>query len=207
MISEITTAIAGGIGPGKLAAVIHPYPTQTEAIRRPAVRRGRRYGRRRGGGGAVAGPARSCRGPGRAQPGHGALTRRGGGRLHPPRRGLRVLRTLRVRPPGHLLAAASDARSQSLNSGATSRSRLPALPKLERPQRRTLPEPPAKPPLSAGPSESAIPGSGHKDSELQSHHGRAVLEGGVRDAGGADLPYTEVSSRLQRVAGRARPPD
>jgi pyruvate/2-oxoglutarate dehydrogenase complex dihydrolipoamide dehydrogenase (E3) component len=34
MISEITTAMAGKIGLGKLAAVIHPYPTQTEAIRK-----------------------------------------------------------------------------------------------------------------------------------------------------------------------------
>ncbi len=34
MISEITTAMAGKIGLGKLAAVIHPYPTQAEAIRR-----------------------------------------------------------------------------------------------------------------------------------------------------------------------------
>lgn len=34
MISEITTAMAGKIGLGKLAAVIHPYPTQSEAIRK-----------------------------------------------------------------------------------------------------------------------------------------------------------------------------
>jgi pyruvate/2-oxoglutarate dehydrogenase complex dihydrolipoamide dehydrogenase (E3) component len=34
MISEITTAMAGRIGLGKLAAVIHPYPTRTEAIRK-----------------------------------------------------------------------------------------------------------------------------------------------------------------------------
>jgi pyruvate/2-oxoglutarate dehydrogenase complex dihydrolipoamide dehydrogenase (E3) component len=34
MISELTTAMAGGIGLGRLAAVIHPYPTQTEAIRK-----------------------------------------------------------------------------------------------------------------------------------------------------------------------------
>ena len=34
MISEVTTAMAGKIGLGKLAAVIHPYPTQTEAIRK-----------------------------------------------------------------------------------------------------------------------------------------------------------------------------
>jgi len=36
MISEITTAIVGGIGLGKLASVIHPYPTQAEAIKRCA---------------------------------------------------------------------------------------------------------------------------------------------------------------------------
>jgi pyruvate/2-oxoglutarate dehydrogenase complex dihydrolipoamide dehydrogenase (E3) component len=34
LISEVTTAMAGGLGLGKLAAVIHPYPTQAEAIRR-----------------------------------------------------------------------------------------------------------------------------------------------------------------------------
>jgi pyruvate/2-oxoglutarate dehydrogenase complex dihydrolipoamide dehydrogenase (E3) component len=33
-ISEITTAMAAGLGLGKLAAVIHPYPTQAEAIRK-----------------------------------------------------------------------------------------------------------------------------------------------------------------------------
>jgi pyruvate/2-oxoglutarate dehydrogenase complex dihydrolipoamide dehydrogenase (E3) component len=33
MINEITTAMVGGIGLGALAAVIHPYPTQSEAIR------------------------------------------------------------------------------------------------------------------------------------------------------------------------------
>ncbi len=33
MISEVTTAMAGRIGLGALAAVIHPYPTQAEAIR------------------------------------------------------------------------------------------------------------------------------------------------------------------------------
>ncbi|MHB8066472.1 MAG: mercuric reductase [Desulfobaccales bacterium] len=33
MISEVTTAMVGGIGLGRLAAVIHPYPTQAEAIR------------------------------------------------------------------------------------------------------------------------------------------------------------------------------
>jgi pyruvate/2-oxoglutarate dehydrogenase complex dihydrolipoamide dehydrogenase (E3) component len=34
MISELTTAIVAGVGLGKLADVIHPYPTQAEAIRR-----------------------------------------------------------------------------------------------------------------------------------------------------------------------------
>ena len=34
MISEITTAMVNGIGLGKLAGVIHPYPTQAEAIRK-----------------------------------------------------------------------------------------------------------------------------------------------------------------------------
>ncbi len=34
MISELTTAIAAGVGLGKIADVIHPYPTQAEAIRR-----------------------------------------------------------------------------------------------------------------------------------------------------------------------------
>jgi pyruvate/2-oxoglutarate dehydrogenase complex dihydrolipoamide dehydrogenase (E3) component len=34
MISELTTAIVAGVGLGKLAEVIHPYPTQAEAIRR-----------------------------------------------------------------------------------------------------------------------------------------------------------------------------
>ena len=33
MISEITAAMVGNIGLGTLAAVIHPYPTQAEAIR------------------------------------------------------------------------------------------------------------------------------------------------------------------------------
>lgn len=36
MISEITTAMATGTGLGKLAGVIHPYPTQADAIRRVA---------------------------------------------------------------------------------------------------------------------------------------------------------------------------
>ncbi len=36
MISEITTAMASGIGLGRLANVIHPYPTQADAIRRVA---------------------------------------------------------------------------------------------------------------------------------------------------------------------------
>ena len=34
MISEISTAMAAGLGLGKLASVIHPYPTQAEAIRK-----------------------------------------------------------------------------------------------------------------------------------------------------------------------------
>ncbi len=34
MISELTTAMVGKIGLGKLASVIHPYPTQAEAIRK-----------------------------------------------------------------------------------------------------------------------------------------------------------------------------
>jgi len=34
MISEVTTAMAGKLGLGALAAVIHPYPTQAEAIRK-----------------------------------------------------------------------------------------------------------------------------------------------------------------------------
>jgi pyruvate/2-oxoglutarate dehydrogenase complex dihydrolipoamide dehydrogenase (E3) component len=33
MISEVTAAMVGNIGLGTLAAVIHPYPTQAEAIR------------------------------------------------------------------------------------------------------------------------------------------------------------------------------
>jgi pyruvate/2-oxoglutarate dehydrogenase complex dihydrolipoamide dehydrogenase (E3) component len=33
MISEISVAMAGKVGLGKLASVIHPYPTQAEAIR------------------------------------------------------------------------------------------------------------------------------------------------------------------------------
>lgn len=33
MISEITTAIVGGVGLGRLGDVIHPYPTQAEAIK------------------------------------------------------------------------------------------------------------------------------------------------------------------------------
>ncbi len=34
MISELTTAIVGKVGLGRLASVIHPYPTQAEAIRK-----------------------------------------------------------------------------------------------------------------------------------------------------------------------------
>ncbi|MEB3212472.1 MAG: mercuric reductase [Leptolyngbyaceae bacterium] len=36
MISEITTAIVGGLGLSKLSSVIHPYPTQAEAIKKAA---------------------------------------------------------------------------------------------------------------------------------------------------------------------------
>jgi len=36
MISEITTCIVHGIGLGKIAGVIHPYPTQAEAIKKCA---------------------------------------------------------------------------------------------------------------------------------------------------------------------------
>jgi pyruvate/2-oxoglutarate dehydrogenase complex dihydrolipoamide dehydrogenase (E3) component len=36
MISEITTAIVHGLGLSKLASVIHPYPTQAEAIKKAA---------------------------------------------------------------------------------------------------------------------------------------------------------------------------
>lgn len=36
MINEITTAMVGKIGLGKLGSVIHPYPTQAEAIKRVA---------------------------------------------------------------------------------------------------------------------------------------------------------------------------
>ena len=34
MISEVTVAMAGKVGLGRLAGVIHPYPTQAEAIKR-----------------------------------------------------------------------------------------------------------------------------------------------------------------------------
>ena len=34
MISEIVLAMTHGIGLGKIASTIHPYPTQAEAIRR-----------------------------------------------------------------------------------------------------------------------------------------------------------------------------
>ena len=33
LISEISVAMAGGLGLGRLASVIHPYPTRAEAIR------------------------------------------------------------------------------------------------------------------------------------------------------------------------------
>ena len=36
MISEITTAIIGKVGLSKLSSVIHPYPTQAEAIKQAA---------------------------------------------------------------------------------------------------------------------------------------------------------------------------
>lgn len=36
MINEVTTAMIGGMGLGKLTQVIHPYPTQAEAIRKTA---------------------------------------------------------------------------------------------------------------------------------------------------------------------------
>ncbi len=36
MISEITTAMVGGIGLGSIAKTIHPYPTQAEAIKKAA---------------------------------------------------------------------------------------------------------------------------------------------------------------------------
>jgi hypothetical protein len=34
MIGEVTLAIVAGLGLGALANVIHPYPTQAEAIRK-----------------------------------------------------------------------------------------------------------------------------------------------------------------------------
>jgi hypothetical protein len=34
MISEITMAMVGGAGLRKIAATIHPYPTQAEAIKK-----------------------------------------------------------------------------------------------------------------------------------------------------------------------------
>jgi hypothetical protein len=36
MISEITTAIVNQVGLGSMASVIHPYPTQADAIKRAA---------------------------------------------------------------------------------------------------------------------------------------------------------------------------
>jgi pyruvate/2-oxoglutarate dehydrogenase complex dihydrolipoamide dehydrogenase (E3) component len=36
MISEITLAMVGGLGLGKILDVIHPYPTQAEGIKRAA---------------------------------------------------------------------------------------------------------------------------------------------------------------------------
>jgi len=35
-ISELTTAIVGGIGLGQLASAIHPYPTQADCIKKAA---------------------------------------------------------------------------------------------------------------------------------------------------------------------------
>jgi len=34
MLSELTLAIVHGVGLGKIAATVHPYPTQAEAIRK-----------------------------------------------------------------------------------------------------------------------------------------------------------------------------
>ena len=34
MLSELTLAIVRGVGLGKIAATVHPYPTQAEAIRK-----------------------------------------------------------------------------------------------------------------------------------------------------------------------------
>ena len=34
MLSELTTAMVGGVGLGKIAEIIHPYPTQAEAIKK-----------------------------------------------------------------------------------------------------------------------------------------------------------------------------
>jgi len=36
MISEVTLAMAAGVGLGAIAGVIHPYPTQAEVIKRAA---------------------------------------------------------------------------------------------------------------------------------------------------------------------------
>jgi pyruvate/2-oxoglutarate dehydrogenase complex dihydrolipoamide dehydrogenase (E3) component len=36
MLNELTLAISQGIGLGKLSSVIHPYPTQAEAIHKVA---------------------------------------------------------------------------------------------------------------------------------------------------------------------------
>jgi hypothetical protein len=36
MISEITLAMTVGVGLGRIAKTIHPYPTQSEAIKRVA---------------------------------------------------------------------------------------------------------------------------------------------------------------------------
>ena len=36
MVNEVTLAMVHGLGLGKIASVIHPYPTQAEAIRKAA---------------------------------------------------------------------------------------------------------------------------------------------------------------------------
>ncbi|MGB3491481.1 MAG: hypothetical protein WBA57_02050, partial [Elainellaceae cyanobacterium] len=36
MISEVTTAIVGGLGLSQMSSVIHPYPTQADAIKKAA---------------------------------------------------------------------------------------------------------------------------------------------------------------------------
>ncbi|MBI4386080.1 MAG: FAD-containing oxidoreductase, partial [Elusimicrobia bacterium] len=36
MISEVTLAMTAGVGLGKIAGTIHPYPTQAECVKRVA---------------------------------------------------------------------------------------------------------------------------------------------------------------------------